>query len=217
MKIIFFANTDWYLFNYRMPFAETLRGLDNDLMLLSPSGNYSNRIKALGFDWKEIKISRSGVNPFKEIKAILHLVHIYRREKPDLVHHFTSKCVLYGSIAARLSGVNRIVNSITGMGYVFTRNDPLTFLLKFFVIPLYKIALRNSRVIFQNQRDMDYFIDRHLAKKSQCVLIPGSGVDINKFKPAPYPDGVPLIILPARMLWDKGIQEFVDSAEILKR
>ena len=102
------------------------------------------------------------------------------------------------------------------MGYVFTRNDPLTFLLKIFVIPLYKIALKNSRVIFQNQRDMDYFIDHNLARQSQCALIPGSGVDINKFKPAPYPAGVPVITLAARMLWDKGVQEFVDSAAILK-
>ena len=100
------------------------------------------------------------------------------------------------------------------MGYVFTKNNLLTFFLKPFVIFFYKIALTNSRVIFQNQQDMDYFIGHHLVKASQCTLIPSSGVDIKKFHPAQYQNGDPLIVLPARMLWDKGIREFVDAATI---
>ena len=216
MKIILFANTDWYLYNYRMPLAETLRSLENELILLSPFGGFSNRIKTLGFDWQEVKISRSGVNPLKEIRTIFHLTGIYRNEKPDLVHHFTSKCVIYGSIAAKLAGVTRIVNSVTGMGYVFTKNNLLTFILKPFVIFFYRIALASSRVIFQNQQDMEYFIDHHLVKASQCALIPSSGVDIKKFRPAPYQNGDPLIVLPARMLWDKGVQEFIEAASLMK-
>ena len=216
MKIILFANTDWYLYNYRMTLAETLRRLDNELILLSPFGNFSDRIKSSGFDWQEVKMTRSGVNPLKEIRTIFHLKDIYRHEKPDLVHHFTSKCVIYGSIAAKMAGVTRIVNSVTGMGYVFTKNNLLTFFMKPFVIFFYKIALINSRVIFQNQQDMDYFIDHHLVKSSQCELIPSSGVDINKFRPVHDQNGDPLIVLPARMLWDKGIREFVDAATILK-
>lgn len=217
MKIILFANTDWYLYNYRLQLAATLRETGNEALLVSPAGRYSRQIQEAGFNWQPIKLSRSGINPFREILTILFMSRLYRREKPDLVHHFTSKCVLYGSIAARLAGVSQIVNAVTGMGYVFTKNNVLTFFIKPFVVLLYKIALRNSRVIFQNQNDMDYFISHHLIKAPQCVLIPGSGVDINKFISSPYPDGDPLVILPARLLWDKGIQEFVDAASLLKK
>jgi len=216
MKITLFANTDWYLHNYRMSLAEILRDLQNDLILLSPSGNYSNQIGSLGFDWREVKISRSGINPLREIQTIFHLVRIYRHEKPDLVHHFTSKCVLYGSVAAKLAGITRIVNSVTGMGFVFTKNTLLTFFLKPFVILFYRLSLTNTRVIFQNKRDMDFFIDHHLVKPSNCALIPSSGVDLKKFHPSRYQKGDPLIILPARMLWDKGIGEFFEAAKLLK-
>jgi len=137
-------------------------------------------------------------------------------ERPDLVHHFTSKCVIYGSIAAKLAGITRIVNSVTGMGFVFTKKNVMTFILKPFVNFFYKIALKNSRVIFQNQQDMDYFISHQMVKLSQCALIPSSGVDIDKFHPTPYQNGDPLIVLPARMLWDKGIGEFAGAANILK-
>jgi glycosyltransferase involved in cell wall biosynthesis len=102
------------------------------------------------------------------------------------------------------------------MGYVFTRKNLFTFALKPFVILLYKIALKNSRVIFQNQHDLDYFTGYHLVDANLCTLIASSGVDLIKFKPAPQPDGVPLVLLPARMLWDKGIREFVEAATIIK-
>ena len=166
MKIILFANTDWYLHNYRMPLAETLYRMESELILLSPCGSYSNKLKTSGLDWREVKMTRSGINPLKEIRTIFHLKDIYRCEKPDLVHHFTSKCVLYGSIAAKLAGVTRIVNSVTGMGYIFTRNNLLTFFLKPLVNFFYRIALASSRVIFQNQQDMEYFIDHHLVRNT---------------------------------------------------
>ncbi len=217
MKIILFANTDWYIYNYRMPLVETLRGMKNEIILLSPSGSYSDRIKKSGYDWRRVKMTRSGINPLDEVRTIFHLKNIYHREKPDLVHHFTSKCVIYGSLAAKLAGIKRIVNSITGMGYVFTRKNPMSFLLKPFVIFCYKIALTNTNVIFQNQQDLDYFISHHLVKVSQCALIPSSGVDTRKFYPVPLPKGKPLVILPARMLWDKGIREFVEAATMLKK
>ena len=216
MKIILFANTDWYLYNFRLKLAETLIKMNNDLFLVSPAGRFADRLRVSGYKWKEIKLSRSGINPFNEIWTIIRLTQLYQRERPDLVHHFTSKCVLYGSIAAKFAGVTRIVNSVTGMGYVFTKNNLLTFFLKPFVNFFYKIALTNSRVIFQNQKDIDYFISHQMIKGSQCALIPSSGVDIEKFCPAPYQNGDPLIVLPARMLKDKGIEEFVEAATLLK-
>ena len=216
MKIILFANTDWYLYNYRLLLADELRKAGHDVLLLSPAGIFSSKILAAGFHWQAFELSRSGVNPINEISAIIRLEHLYRLEKPDLVHHFTSKCVLYGSVAARLAGVKQVVNAITGMGYIFTRKNIFTSVIKPFVTLFYKTALNNSKVIFQNQRDMDFFVQMHLAKSEQCVLIPGSGVDLNRFKPLPIAKVDRLVILPARMLWDKGIGEFVDAARLVK-
>ena len=216
MKIILFANTDWYLYNYRLPLAQTLLKKGHELLLLSPAGIYASRIQTSGFRWQVFELSRSGINPASEFFTILRLARLYRREKPDLVHHFSIKCVLYGSMAARLAGIKQVVNAVTGMGYVFTRKNFFTFSIKPFVILLYKIALRNSRVIFQNQQDLDYFTGHHMVDEDQCVLIPGSGVDITKFLLTPQPDGDPLVVLPARLIWDKGIGEFVEAATIVK-
>ena len=216
MRVFFFANTDWYLYNYRLRLAEALKKEGHEVLLLSPAGKFASKIQAAGFSWQPFDLSRSGVNPIREILTIHRLIQLYRREKPDLVHHFTSKCVLYGSIAARWAGVKRIVNAITGMGYVFTRNTLLPSIIKPFVILLYKIALRNSKVIFQNQCDLNYFIHNNLAKPQQCTLIPGSGVDIEHFEPSLTPKGDALVVLPARMLWDKGVGEFVDAARLVK-
>jgi glycosyltransferase involved in cell wall biosynthesis len=216
MKLVLFANTDWYLYNYRLSLASTLIEQGNEVLLISPEGNYANRIKASGLSWHAFKISRSDANPIGELLTIFHLARLYSREKPDLVHHFTIKCVLYGSFAARITGISKVVNSITGMGYIFTRNDIFTFFAKPFVTLLYKIALKNSRVIFQNENDLDFFTKNQLVNPDQCKLIPGSGVDIIKFKPAPQPNGIPLVVLCARMIWEKGIQEFVEAAKIIK-
>lgn len=217
MKIILFANTDWYLYNYRLPLVEALRDQGHQVLLLSPAGKYAQRILDDGFAWQEFDFSRRGINPIKECQTILRLTRIYHREKPDLVHHFTIKCVLYGSIAARRAGVKRVINAVTGLGYVFSNRNLFTWLVKPVVEFMYQRVLRESRVIFQNQHDLNYFIDNKLASKSQCVLIPSSGVDVDKFKPAPRSEGAPLVVLPARMLWDKGINEFVGAAELVKQ
>src|SRR5689334_15470805 len=105
MKIILLANTDWYLYNFRLPLAQTLRERGDTVLLISPAGEYAQKLISLGFQWKELKFDRSGVNPFSEFLTLFRLWKCYGRERPDLVHHFTIKPVLYGSIAALLTGV----------------------------------------------------------------------------------------------------------------
>ena len=112
MRIVFFANTDWYLYNYRLHLAKTLREQGYEIILLSPHGNYAKSLIKEGFSWIPFKFSRRGLNPFFEIYTIFKLVKLYRKIKPDIVHNFTAKCVLYGSMAARITGVRYIVNSV---------------------------------------------------------------------------------------------------------
>jgi len=212
MKIILFANTDWYLYNYRLPLARALLAAGHEVLLVSPAGPYTARLIEEGLCWQELPLSRRGANPLVELAAILRLRRLYAREKPHLVHHFTIKPVLWGSIAARLAGVKKVVNAVTGLGYVFTTRNAFTLIARPLVRWLYAFCLRDTRVIFQNQRDLDFFIGEGLVQPGQAVLIRGSGVDIQRYRPVPLPAGLPVVLLPARMLWDKGVAEFVEAA-----
>ncbi len=215
LKIILFANTDWYLYNFRLPLAETLRARGNEVIFISPRGEYAPKLTELGFRWLEFPFSRRGMNPLAELGAIFRLWSLYQREKPDLVHHFTIKCVLYGSTAAHLARIPRIINAITGLGYAFSEENRLLGTLARL---LYRFLLKNTQVIFQNPDDLETFTQAKLLRPEQAHLIRSSGLDLTRFTPQPETKNQPpLVILPARLLRDKGVLEFVAAARLLKQ
>jgi glycosyltransferase involved in cell wall biosynthesis len=215
MKILLMSNTDWYLYNFRLDLAEALRARGDEVTLASPGGEYVPQLQALGFRWLEISISRRGLNPLEELATIFHLWALYRREKPDIVNHYTIKCVLYGSLAARLAGVPRIINSIEGLGIVFSgRNRFLQTVIQW----MYRLFLVNTTVIFLNPDDFELFLHKGLVAPESAHLIPGSGVDVSRFSSFPEPDFAPsVVVFPARLLWEKGVGDFVESARLLKQ
>jgi len=214
VKILLFANTDWYLFNFRLALAEALRTEGHQVVLVSPPGSYAPRLQELGFRWLRFPLSRRGMNPFTELSTIARLAWLYGHEKPDVVHHFTVKCVLYGSLIAHLLGIETI-NSVTGLGYVFTEREGQRGWLAGLVRGFYRLALRGTFVIFQNPDDQAVFIHSSLVEPGRTALIRGSGVNIERFSPRPEPEATPLIILPGRMLQDKGVEDFVHAARLL--
>ncbi len=218
MKIILVANTDWYLYNFRRSLAEFLRANDNEVILASPHGPFVENIRQAGFRWLEWPVSRKSVGP-GELLAIHRLANLYRQEHPGLVHHFTVKPVLYGSIAARLAEVPRVVNAVTGLGYVFLQNTLKARLIRRVVLMLYRLAFQSSRqaIIFENRYDRQFFEKLRLISPGSSALIEGVGVDTDLFMPSPEPDGVPLAVLPARMLWDKGVGIAAEAARQIKK
>lgn len=216
MKVLLFANTDWYLYNFRLPLAQALRAAGHEVLLLSPPGKYGPRLVQAGFCWISFPLSRRGMNPFSELITLWRLTRLYSRQRPDLAHHFTVKCVLYGSIAAKMAGVKGIVNAITGLGYVFIGDEWPVRLLRWLVKGFYRRALSDTQVIFQNPEDQSLFSRNGLVYGKQVTMIPSSGVNIEKYSPSPEPAGTPLVILPARMLWAKGVAEFVYAAHLLR-
>jgi glycosyltransferase involved in cell wall biosynthesis len=218
-KVFLIANTDWYLYNFRLTLAGHLKACGYDVCLISPDGEYVKRITSAGFRWIEWPVSRQSMEPFRESAAAWKLLCIYRRERPDLVHHFTAKPVLYGTLAARLAGVGGVVNSITGLGYLFIQNNPWILLVRWLVMQLYRLAFRHPflAVIYENEADRAFFLAHHLISAAQTTVIQGVGVDLEKFQPTPEPEGVPLVILPARMLRDKGVGDLVTAARLLKK
>ncbi len=215
MKIALVANTDWYLLGYRLELARTLRANGHQVTLISPSGKYSPSFSELGFEWKALNLSRKGTNPFTEFKSFRELVELYRDGNFDLTHHFTVKVVLYGSAAAKFARIPKIVNSITGLGHIFTGESFIIAVIRFLVLVFYRLSLQGTKVIFQNRDDLGLFLSRNLVDKEQARVIEGSGVDVSRFVATQEPQGKPRIVLVSRMLWEKGVGEFTQAAEIL--
>lgn len=221
MKFLLFANTDWYLYNFRRSLAQRLRQEGHEVVLVSPPGAYGPRLGELGFRWLPFDFSTRSTNPLAEICVLYRLWRLYRRECPDLCHHFTIKCVLYGSIAAHLAGVPRVVNAVTGLGHIFTDEGLKARLLRPLVRSLYRFALggRWTRVIFQNQEDRDYFVGFGLIEPTHTYLIRGSGVDTNYFAPKAIdkePGDSVNILFASRLIREKGVFELLYAMRQLR-
>lgn len=219
MKFLLFANTDWYLWNFRRSLVLALRDAGHDVLLISPDGPYGEKLQGLGVRWQPVPMDRRSLNPLRELGLLLYLVRLLRREQPDLVHGFTIKCAVYGALAARLTGVPARVSAVAGLGYVFISDSFLAKSLRPLVRVLLKVALggRNARLILQNPDDVALFQRAELVDPSRIRLIPGSGVDTIRF--APDPERMPgpriRVLLAARLLWDKGLAEYVQAARLL--
>lgn len=217
-KIIYFITEDWYFCSHRLPLAVAAQEAGYDVAVVTHVNDHGEVISKAGIRLIPFNISRKSMNILSELAIIARLIALYRKERPDIVHHVAMKPVLYGAIAARLSGVKYIVNAIAGLGYIFSSEKPMARVLRHITGSAFKLLIngRNSRTILQNQDDCALFIRKKFVNKERIRLIRGSGVDTRVFFPEPEPIGVPVVLLAARMLWDKGIKEFVEAARILK-
>jgi len=216
-KVVLFANTDWYLYNFRLSLSLALKEMGADVLLISPAGAYAERFARLGLRWRELPFERRSLNPFAQLATAASLARIYAAEKPDVVHHFTIKCAVYGSAAARLTGVPVIVNALAGLGsaggHTPSRGQQLARVLAFLSL---RLALRGTHVIVQNPDDQAFLIRRRVVRAEACELIRGSGVNLTRFHPGPKRhDGI-RVLLASRLLWSKGIAEFVAAADAVR-
>ncbi len=218
MKILIFSNTDWFMYNFNLELASALADSGHDVVLLSPPGKYGEVLKKNGFRWISAPMDRGGLNVFRELKFLLWLVALIRREKVDLIHSFTLKCAVYGSMAASIAGVGSKVSSITGMGYVFTSMDLKARILRPVITLLMRLTLNNtsSRLIVLNKYDFNFFSVHGIVDLERLHLIPGAGIDCQKFIPSVRKNNKFTVLLAARLLWDKGIAEYIEASKILK-
>lgn len=215
MKIILSATTSWNLYNSRMGLAKALKERGDEVIFLSPHDKFTRFLLDEGFRWVHFPLRPRGKNIFQEIASILFMISFYRREQPDLVNHFTPKGVIYGSIAAKIAGVQAVFNTITGLGYVFSDNS--NKILKTLVMLLYPIALSNTITVFQNPDDQILFQEKRIVDPKKNFLIRSSGIDMARFKFAPQVKDNPVkVLLSSRFVEEKGIRYFVEAARILK-
>lgn len=218
MKILLVANTDWYLFRFRLDLARFLRDQGEDVIFVSPSGQYVSQLESDGFRWMSWEVGRQSINPIKEAGAIFRLLRVIKQEAPDIIHLHTVKPVLYGSICVRFLKNIAFVCSITGRGYVFLGDDVRASLLRPLIKAIYRFAFASYRgiVIFENKIDLGYFVDQKLVQPKKAIVVEGVGVDTDYYAPMPEPNGIPVVVLAGRLLWDKGVGTFMEAARLLR-
>ncbi len=220
-RVLLVANTSWYIYNFRFPLLLDLRKKGYNVSVVAPHDKYTKAIEKEGFKVINWEVSRSSVNPLIEAKALLNLIKIYRRNKPDLVHHFTIKACLYGTISAKLSRIYRVINAVTGLGHIFLGKRKRHQILRRSLEPIYRgvFKARRSTVVFQNADDQEKLIQLGITNTENSRLIHGSGVDIEKFKPLKDSAGLfqdPIqILFPSRLIKQKGLLEVLEACKTL--
>lgn len=230
MKILMICNTDGALYVFRKPIINRLVESGHEVASISSESRYFRLLEASGVKPVPLDFARQSVSPFRNLRLFASLYSMVRQQKPDVVHSFTHKPAIYGTIAARFAGVSRIFVTITGLGSLFVHDDPKTLLMRWLLLAQYKFALRfATRVYFQNPDDREYFIAKKIVNRNKAVLTYGSGLDLDEYQ-LPTPEeirqartslagetGVDLsdrtvVLFPARGVPEKGFFEFYQAA-----
>ncbi len=220
-SVLLVANTSWYLYNFRLPLLRDLRDAGYRVAAVAPHDSYTALLEAEGFTVHPWLVTRRSINPLLELRALLDLVRIYRCEQPALVHHFTIKACLYGTLAAKPARIYRVVNAVTGLGHLFLGQRLRTRLLRRALRPLYRAVFRarRSTVVFQNADDQERLIQLGITDGEHARLIRGSGVDIDHFQPLADSAGrfhKPLqLLFPSRLIREKGLDELLTACRCL--
>jgi glycosyltransferase involved in cell wall biosynthesis len=218
--LLYVVNHAGFFVSHRLPLALAAIDAGYEVHVASPRSKHVPLLLQLpGITWHQLPLTRSGVNPLREFRAFVAICRLYRRVKPTVVHHVTSKPVLYGTLAARVTGVPAVVNAVAGLGHMYTQGGVPRRLLRQLISAGYRVALRHPamRVIIQNRDDLARFVGNSWVRSEDAVLIPGSGVDVTQFAPRERaPAAAVQIVLASRLLYTKGVAEFVEAARDLQ-
>jgi len=212
-----FANTDWYVFNFRRPLIKELIASGFDVMVLAPRGMYFERLRGEGIKCIEAPLNRRGYVGIADAISLIRLFLIYRRERPAAVHHFTMHAALFGMLCAKLACVPHRINAITGMGYFFTREERQIVLLGRLVRPLLRWLFtgKNTHVIVQNKVDYSFFLKHRVCSPKNLHLIYGSGINVHDYevRNRGVKRGETRVLMASRLLVDKGVREYIEASQ----
>lgn len=217
-KLLFVVTVDWYFCSHRLGLARAAREQGLDVAVATNLGDCADRIREAGIRAIPIDVSRRGLNVAGDLAYVAKLLRIYRQERPDIVHHVALKPVVYGSLAARLAGVPRMVNAVAGLGFLYASSSWHARLLRPFARQAFRwlLGAERSWTIVQNADDAAMLARVARLRPERIRVIRGAGVDLGEFKQLPEPCGVPTVVLLSRMLWDKGIREYVEAARMIR-
>ncbi|MFL6751769.1 MAG: glycosyltransferase family 4 protein [Sphingomicrobium sp.] len=212
--VVLSANSTWNIVNFRAGLIRALRSAGYAPVVIAPrDAAADSRMRELGVECITVPIDRSGVNPAADLRLLRAYRRLLERLRPAAYLGYTIKPNIYGAMAAARLGIPAIPN-VSGLGTAFIRNG----LLQQIVLRLYRIGFRRAPVVFfQNAEDRQLFVERRIVRPDQARVLPGSGVDLERFSPAPAPGGPPAFLFIGRLLRDKGVAEFIAAARLLRR
>jgi glycosyltransferase involved in cell wall biosynthesis len=211
--VVISINASWNIVNFRAGLIRALQRRGFRVVALAPPDSYVPRFAELGVDYVPIEMDKKGVSPAKDLILLWRYFRVLRRLRPDVFLGYTAKPNVYGSLAAQALGI-KVINNVSGLGTAFIRQGLLTRI----VSTLYRFAFRRSATIFfQNEEDRALFVGKGLVASARARLLPGSGIDVARFTPAAAPAPGPFtFLLIARLLWDKGVGEYVEAARVVR-
>jgi len=212
MHVLITVNTTWNVLNFRMPVVQALLDRGDRVTLLAPPDDTVSQLTAMGVRHLPLVMDSKGLNPLRDAALAHRFRRHFRSESPDVILSWTIKNNLFGALMAKNAGIPFIPN-VSGLGTAFLSGGALQFVAE----TLYKQAFRGlETVFFQNDDDRDLFVRRRLVKDGQTRLLPGSGIDLERFAPVPQPDGPPVFLMIGRLLRDKGVLEYAEAARRLR-
>ncbi len=216
-KLLFIVNVDWFFLSHRLPIALAAKAAGAEVIVAAAETGRRAAFETAGIHFIPLALSRQGRNPLREFRSVAAIARLLHYSKPEFVHLVALKPVLYGNLAAMMVA-RRVprVNALSGLGFAFSADSRAQW-LRHIVQVLFRIVLRSGRsvTILQNKEDLAAFIRSGLLPEKRAALIRGSGVDLERFRETPPPSN-PVVMLAARMLWDKGVAEFVAAARLLR-
>ena len=217
--LLFVVDDDSYFCSHRLHIGRAARRIGYEVSVATRVARHRSHIEQEGFTLYPMKLRRGFRSPLDDLSALFELIRLYRRVRPDIVHHVALKMVLFGGMAARLTRTPAKVHAITGLGHLFHADSTRNKLVRAVLTPLLRWALAApcSQVLLQNQDDAKDLVRAGLITDGQTVIIRGAGVETDQFKPSQEPPGDPIAILPARIIREKGVAEFVEAARLLKQ
>ncbi len=216
--ILFFITEDWFFVSHFLARAKAAVKSGYDVTVLTNVNMYQKVIKNEGIRVIPINIKRKCINPWHELKIIIKIIKVLKKEQPDIIHNIALKPIIYGSVAAKFARIENVINAIVGLGVVFINRGFNALIVRRILTYCYRFvfSVSRSKVIFENNDDVTLFLKNKIFKKEQIVLIKGPGVNINEYKFIPEQNYVPVVVLASRMLWDKGVRELVETSKMLK-
>lgn len=230
MRVLFLVTDDWFFWSHRASLARAVRDAGGEVVVATSRGRLAEKIEAEGFRLEPVSFGRNLVGQVANLGLVRKLEALYRRHRPDVVHHVSFLPIFYGSLAARRARVPVVVNAVTGLGRLFI--DENRSALRRVVERAYRASMREgagasslaqdrpgTRVLalFQNPDDQALFLERGLARAEASAVVHGSGVDLERFRPSPERPGTPVVLFCSRMLWSKGVGDLVEASRILQR
>ena len=213
-KIAIVSNLSWNLYNFRLSLMYAMKSQGYEVVAIAPYDRYSQKIIDAGFEFYDIKMNAQGMNPYEDLKTTYAFYKLFKKISPDILCQYTIKPNIYGSFMATLLNI-KTINNIAGLGTLFIKDNTVTQIAKL----LYRVSqLKADRVFFQNREDYNFFTEKGIVAKEKCDILPGSGVDTTRFRPHDRVEHQKVrFLLIARMIWEKGIGEYVQAARDIRK